>query len=515
MKQYIGADIIRQEIPDILHDESRFESGTPSAVYFPESVDDVKKVLAAAVRQGKKCTIIGARTGTTGGAVPEEGTIAVSFSSMKRIRAVESEKDGCTVLVCEPGITLAEIDRFLKAPAEWEYFVPGAGILGAGSLLFYPPDPTEMTAQLGGTVATNASGARSYHYGATRRHIAFLELLLANGETVTLRRQTANAGKWDRNIVTDQGTSFTIPSLPYEFGALKNACGYYNHSRMEAVDLFIGSEGTLAIITGIGVYLSPAPVLLSGLTFFPSKEAAFDFADFLRNESSIAAIEFFDEGSLRFIDHYRNRIPDRFPPFPADAHAAVLWEFIEETPGSFEERMERWEEVLIACGTSFESTWSGFDETETERLHHFRHALPETVNSIIAENKRSCSTIRKIGTDSAFPAQVFRQSFDTMMELIRSADLVHAAFGHLGDYHIHVNLVPADAEQLERALEVYDEMMALAVRCAGTVSAEHGVGKIKRKYLGQLYGIDGVAAMVAIKKCLDPDGILNPGNLFL
>jgi len=468
-------------------------------------------VIQGARSQGKNITFIGAQTGTTGGAVPEEGTVALCFSAMKRIVRVDTAQPTRPVLVCESGCTLAEINTFLQNPSAWHCTVEGAHELTPGAF-FYPPDPTETTAQLGGTVATNASGARSYHYGATREHVAFLDLVFASGETVTLRRSDVS-GVWDRQITTDQGSVLDIPPLPYTFGEVKNASGYYNTDTMEAVDLFIGSEGTLAAITAVGIYLSPKPTLLAGLTFFPSQDHAFNFADFLRSQEHIAAIEFFDTGALRFIDHYRNRLPDSFPAFPEHSTAAVLWEFIEVTPGAFEEQMDRWERELIQCQSSFEVTWSGFDERETEKLHHFRHALPETVNSIVAEKRRSCSSIRKIGTDSAFTGEAFRRSWNEMMSLISENNLVHAAFGHLGNFHIHVNLVPSTAEELAVALLVYDKMMEIALRELGTVSAEHGIGKIKKKYLNGMYGEVAVTAMKQIKKVLDPAGMLNPGTL--
>lgn len=507
-----GADTVGRELPDILHDESRFESGVPIRVCFPENVNDLRNALAGAADSGLKVTLVGAQTGTTGGAVPEAGVCAITFSAMNRIRSIIWD-NGHPVLHCDPGVTLDTIEKFCKAPESIPYSIPGSEKLTPDSF-FYPPDPTEMTAQLGGTVATNASGARSYRFGPTRSHIAWLELVFANGDTATVRPQPPSIDSWDRRMVTDGGMVIDLPALPYGTQDIKNAAGYFSSPRMGPMDLFIGSEGTLAAISGIGVYLQPTMQILSGLTFFNSLDNAFDFADFLRGEPDMAAIELFDNGSLRFIDRYRDRMPDRFPEFPKDAVAAVLWEVIEQTSGTFENNLERWEEALVKCGSSLENTWSGFDEAEKLRLHHFRHALPETVNSIIAENKRSCKDIRKIGTDSAFPASVFRIAYAEMMTMIGQSGLTYAAFGHLGNYHIHINLIPSNAEELSTALNLYDALMALALRYNGTVSAEHGIGKIKKKYLKAMYGEAGVAAMKAIKTALDPQWMLNPGNLF-
>ncbi|MBN1577872.1 MAG: FAD-binding oxidoreductase [Chitinispirillaceae bacterium] len=512
MKQIAGCARIREEIPDILHDESRFESGVPSLVCFPETIEDLQNVLSDAAAHGRGVTFIGAQTGTTGGAVPDEGTCAIAFSAMNRIRTISWE-EGKPVLVCDPGVTLDTIERFLDAPATWPYQIPGSEKLAPGAF-FYPPDPTEMTAQLGGTVATNASGARSYRFGPTRSHIAWLDLVLADGDTITVRRSREGSASWDRRLTTDRGTILTVPALPFNSPEIKNAAGYFSSATMDAVDLFIGSEGTLAAISGIGIALQPAPTILSGLTFFGSNDDAFNFADFLQKEADVAAIEFFDNGSLRFIDQYRIRLPDKIPEFPKEAKTAILWEYIEDQPGKFETIMERWEEALISCGSSFDATWSGFDDAEKERLHSFRHALPEMVNSIIAENKRSCREIRKIGTDSAFSAAEFRPAYSEMMRMIETSGLVFAAFGHLGDHHIHINLIPSTPEELSAALKLYDELMALALRHGGTVSAEHGIGKIKKKYLRAMYGEEAVAAMCRVRAALDPKGMLNPGNLF-
>jgi D-lactate dehydrogenase (cytochrome) len=512
MKKVIGKESVRAQIPDILHDESRFESGVPSCVFYPETIADLKVVLEQASAERQRVTLVGAQTGTTGGAVPEDGNWAIVFSAMNRIIKVSREEGKLPVVLCEPGVTLQELDHFLRSPQDWKYAVEGSHLVEPGEF-FYPPDPTEMTAQLGGTVANNASGARSFRFGPTRAHIDSLVLVLASGETATVRRgeNPSGDGRW---FSTDQGTRFMAPELPFVSPPIKNASGYFNAAAMDMVDLFIGSEGTLASFAAIGVRLQASMKMLSGLSFFPSLGAAFDFADFLRGEKQIAAIEFFDGSSLRFIDRYRHRMPGALPEFPKNAASAVLWEYIEGRPAAWESQIDKWETALSRCGASLEDTWSGFDDVEKERLRRFRHALPETVNGLIAENRRSCPEIRKIGTDSAFPADRFRGAYETMTRLVEESGLMSAAFGHLGDYHIHVNLIPSTCEELTTALAVYDECMSIAVENSGTVSAEHGVGKIKKKYLLKMYGQPAVDAMREVKRRLDPFGILNPGNLF-
>jgi D-lactate dehydrogenase (cytochrome) len=513
MKKICGQDTIRRELPDILHDESRFESGVPSCVCFPESLADLQGIFREVSSERRGVTLVGGQTGTTGGAVPEEGNWAIAFSSMKRILGVSFDAEKPPVVLCEPGITLEELERFLRAPREWPYPVAGSDDLPPGGF-FYPPDPTEMTAQLGGTVATNASGARSFRFGPPRVHVDSLLLVFASGDTVTVKRRKGEKPDEGRTLVTDQGVQFAIPPLPYMSSRIKNASGYFSRPDREPIDLFIGSEGTLATFAAVGVRVQPAVNILAGLSFFTSSGAAFDFADFLREETQIAAIEFFDGSSLRFLDRYRHRVPGSFPSFPKGAGSAVLWEFLEGSPETWESRMDKWEAALARCGASLEETWSGFEEAEKERLRRFRHALPETVNGVIAENKRSCKEIRKIGTDSALPADRFRVVYESMTRMIEKSGLASAAWGHLGDHHIHVNLIPSTGKELSAALDIYDECMSLAVENGGTVSAEHGIGKIKKKYLQKMYGREAVEAMRAVKTAFDPAGILNPGNLF-
>ena len=513
MKKIVGKETIREQLPDILHDESRFESGVPSCVFYPETISDLQDIFRQALKLRQGITLIGAQTGTTGGAVPQDSNWAVAFSTMNRILTVTRETGELPVMLCEPGVTLEGINRFLQAPQDWPYKVEGSEFLEPRSF-FYPPDPTEMTAQLGGTVATNASGARSFRFGPTRSHVDSLLLVLPTGETAKLRRKRIESSDKIRTLTTDHGSVLSFPELPYFSSRIKNASGYFNTPDMELMDLFIGSEGTLAAYAAIGIRLQPSMNMLSGLSFFKDTEAAFDFADFLREERQIAAIEFFDNNSLRFIDRYRQRLPGALPEFPASAQSAVLWEFLEAQPETWESQMDKWEEALVRCNSSLDNTWSGFTDAEKERLRRFRHALPEMVNAVIAENKRFCKEIRKIGTDSALTSEHFRSVYTTMMSRIGQSGVTCAAWGHLGDYHIHINLIPSNKEELLIALDIYDECMSLAVDHDGTVSAEHGIGKIKKKYLLKMYGQQAVDAMRAVKSISDPYSILNPGNLF-
>jgi D-lactate dehydrogenase (cytochrome) len=512
MKTIEGRDAVQTAVPDILYDESRFTLGVPERVCYPESIDDIRQVLTEAASANKTVTVVGGQTGIAGGSVPTEGCTALCLSSMNRIRAIERGRDDMVVLRCDPGVTLEQIETFLAQPTGHGE-VAGIELLG-GTRWFYPPDPTEMSAQLGGTVAANASGARTFRLGPTRKHIEQLTVVFAGGETATIRRGDHVFIDGRCTFSTDQGTTFSLQAPRYESGTLKNASGYFSRPGMDLVDLLVGSEGTLGVFAEIGVRLSPAPRLVAGLTFLPSRESALGFASFLRTEQNVLAIEYFDTTALGFIAEHKDDISLKLPAFPPDAHAAIYWEYAERDEEPFEERMESWEERLGEHDASLEDTWSGFEPAEMARLKAFRHAAPELVNFRIARYKRDEPAIRKVGTDTSVPGERFPELFDRYVSLIEGSGLTAVVFGHLGNYHLHFNMLPPTSEELAKAREVYGQMMDVALELGGTVSAEHGIGKLKVEYLARMYGPEGIADMRRIKKSLDPQGLLNPGNLF-
>jgi D-lactate dehydrogenase (cytochrome) len=513
MKSILGKERIRAEAPQFLTDESRYTLGVPEEIWYPESIDDIRSGVAQASADNRAVTVVGGQTGIAGGCVPTDGCTVLCLEKMGRILGVETLPDGRPVLICQPAITLEEIAAFCADPGARGADVPGASELIPGRW-FYPPDPTEMTAQLGGSVAANASGARSLRYGATRRHIRTAKIVLANGETLTLRRNGARFENERCDCTTDQGTAFSLPAMRYVSPPIKNAAGFYSAPGMDLIDLFIGSEGTLGIFAEIGIALTQSAPVLSGLSFFTSRENAFDCGDWLRPNPAVAAIEYFDTTSLALIREYQAAISLRLPDFPAGAAAAIYWEFREAQPGAFEEVMEQWEAALQGFGSSFDATWSGFEPEERARLKTFRHSVPELVNFRIARLKQACPSIRKVGTDAAVPADRFRNFIATCMNDVEASGLQAAIFGHLGDYHLHINMLPATEAELSRALTLYARMMDQAIQNGGTISAEHGVGKLKRDYLRKMVGDAALSEMKRIKSILDPSWIFNPGNLF-
>lgn len=512
MKIITGRSAIAEQAADLLTDESHFTQGVPEQVFFPESRDDILLAVDAARSGGRSITLVGGKTGITGGSVPTEGCVAICFSSMNKIRRAD-RRESTWFLECDPGITLKEIGRFLQNPTGWPRPAP-EGELPEAKHCFYPPDPTEMDAELGGTVATNASGARSYRFGPTRAHIEAISIILASGETAIVKRGSAVGGNGTLLLRTDQDISYSVPVTNIPPRNVKNAAGYYGAPGMDLVDLLVGSEGTLAIFSSVTIRLSKAVNFLAGLSFFPSRNAAFDFADFLRNEQQVASIEYFDSSALALLAAHRSGTLKALPEFSPENSTALLWEFLENEDTSFENGMDRWESALKGSGSSFDKTMAGFDDQGRERLKVFRHAVPEFVNNVMALNKSKAPSVRKVSTDAAVPIEQFRQVFEQQIGLVEQSNVRHVVFGHLGDGHLHINLLPCDDDEMKRALEVYDRVMTLAIYNNGTVSAEHGIGKLKKKYLREMYGERAISGMKRIKNIFDPGWLLSPGNLF-
>jgi D-lactate dehydrogenase (cytochrome) len=454
------------EIQSFLSDASFIRDGHADRVVLPETVEEVAEALAAANRDRTAVTVSGAGTGTVGGRVPFGG-IVLATDRLNKIKSIDHDR-----AVAEAGVILSDFQRAVDQKG-----------------LLYPPDPTERGAFLGGTVATNASGARTFKYGPTRNYIERLKVVLASGEILDLRRGEGNVLK--------------IPVPTYHRPATrKNAAGYFVSPNVDDIDLFIGSEGTLAVICEIETRLVPKPQgLLSGVVFFANESDVLAFVAEAKNGAVHArALEFFDNESLNFLRQ-------RYPEVPAEAVGAIFFE--QETTDSTEEStLDQWM-VLLDKHHAFSDSWFATNEQDQARLREFRHQLPVLMNEWFAHYKQ-----RKVSTDMAVPDEAFPGLFDLYKKTLASSGLRYTIFGHIGDNHVHVNILPRDENEGARARELYVQFLKYAASVGGTLSAEHGVGKLKRDYLRLFYTDDELRQMAALKKHFDPNGILGRGNIF-
>jgi D-lactate dehydrogenase (cytochrome) len=470
---------LTEDYADFLRDESR-RTGHAQRIVFPRSGNDVVQALEIAAENSWPVTVQGGRTGITGGSVPEGGLI-LNLARMNSIGEIQGDR-----MAVQPGATLGEIRAAIK-----------------NSALFFPSDLTETTASIGGMVANNASGARSFRYGSVRNWVQALEVVLASGETVRVERGVDQA----------DGLAFKLGSIDGNLPDIgmpevKNAAGYFVKPNMDLVDLFIGAEGTLGVVTEVTIQLLPEPEMMNGLAaFFPSEEEALVFVRSLRgSDTPSAAIEFFDFQSLELLRRMRSENPAfaELPELKPEFHTAIYFEFDSEVP----------EAVVEKAGEAIDC-WFAEGEREIETLKTFRHAIPEAVNLLIGERKKSIPELTKLGTDMSVPDNELENVMRMYHEGLAQAGLEYVIFGHIGNNHVHVNILPRSMAEYEKGKALYLDWARQVVAMGGSVSAEHGIGKIKTEFLKLMVGDTGIAEMRKLKALFDSNGLLNPGNLFL
>ncbi|CAN5400563.1 FAD-binding oxidoreductase [soil metagenome] len=484
----------QEELQNYLIDASNMPGGHTAKLFIPESAEEVSKILNDANETNIPVTISGARTGTVGGAIPFGGSVV----SLEKLNNINIDREGKRAVVgC--GVILADLQKAVEAEG-----------------LFYPPDPTEWSCQIGGTVATNASGARSFKYGATREFVQGLTVVLADGDVLKLKRgKIFSEAAGELNFMTEGGRQITASVPTYvRPNVRKNVSGYFNQLPLDAIDLFIGSEGTLGVITEIELALLPkAEGFFSGIVFFANeaKLLAFvaeakthsisHFKSEISDQIGASLIEYFDDRALSFIS-------EKFPETPSGMAGAIFFE--QETSSENEDALfEQWNNLLEKHGADLERSWFTINDQDREKMRAFRHALPVSVNETVVRNKQ-----KKIGTDMAVPDANFTAFLTFYKEILDASGLEYVIFGHIGDCHLHANVLPKDDAEAEKARHIYGRCVAQAIMLGGVVSAEHGIGKLKRKYLSAMMGERYLNEMAELKKAFDPKGILGRGNIF-
>jgi len=429
----------------------------PEAVARPESVEEVVELLRRATTDRTPITCAGAQTSTTAASITDKG-ILLSLRSLDRIAAIDERAR--TVKV-GPGALVGEIKR----------------AAAANGLLFAPDPTSEEESTIGGAIACNASGARTFKYGATRKHVQGLKVVMASGELMEFRRTNLE----------------------------KNTVGYaFAH---DPIDWFIGSEGTLGTIVEAELALLPLPAHVVGLAiFFWTEDEAMKFVVSTRESRTVTprCIEYFDDQAMRIA-----RASASGGALPEGAGAMVYVE--EEVGDDLDSVLGRWGELVDSNATDFEPLV--FDgEARLREARQFRHSVPSTMNDRGARYRDAGG--RKVSTDWAVPYQKLGEAVRIARALATERRVEQAIiYGHAGNGHPHQNFIARDARELATIEEVVEQTLRRVLTLGGTVAAEHGIGKIKRRWLPlQMNGLQ-IAMMTAVKRELDPRGILAPGNI--
>ncbi|HYI94617.1 MAG TPA: FAD-binding oxidoreductase [Bryobacteraceae bacterium] len=435
--------------------------GHADSVYTPQSEAEVQRILVEASASLTPITISGAGTGVTGGRVPFGGIVL----SLERFRHIDIQPGSARV---GAGVLLRELQQAASSSEQ-----------------FYAPDPTEISASIGGTIATNASGSRSFLYGDTRRHVLALRVALMNGSVLELRRG---------DPIPFETRAIPAPSTK------KHTAGFPLRPGMDVLDLFIGSEGTLGVVMEAVVRLLPIPEeLLSGIVFFRSDDDALTAVDMWREISGLRMLEYIDAGSL-------DLLRPTYSDIPGAAKSALLIEQQIDNDSEY----DAWDSRLTQTQALKEASWFAASDFDRERFRRFRHALPEAVNDLVRRRG-----VLKMNTDFAVPLERNREMIAIYRDALeREFPGQYVIFGHIGDAHVHVNILPNSGEDAERAKAVITQLAREAAAFGGTVSAEHGLGKRKSHLLAIQYTEEQIESMRAVKRRFDPHWLLGRGTLF-
>lgn len=427
--------------------DSTFQNHKPEVVVKPHTVEEVAAVVKLAAAHKIPLTVRGAGTSLSGGPVALQGGILLEMTAFRRILELNAEEQYAVV---EPGVITNTL-------------IAEAGKFG----LFYPPDPSSSgMSTLGGNVAECAGGGRGVKYGVTRDYVLALELVLQDGEIVTVG-----------NVVDGLTGWLDLPML------------------------FTGSEGTLAIITKIAVRLLPKPqTIQTALVQYDKLDAAARTVSAIIGAGIVpTTIEIMDQMTIRAVENFLQIGLD------TSKEAFLLL----EVDGAAWEVAQQLEQVIAICKEN------GAVQIEVAHTAQERAALWKARKSISG----ACGKINptKIGEDIAVPPAAIPAMIKAVKEIAQKYDLNMVVFGHAGDGNLHPNIMTdkRNREEMARVDQAIDELFARALALGGTLSGEHGIGFMKAPYVLQELGPDGYLAHKRIKDALDPAGIFNPGKIFI
>ncbi|MEW6712690.1 MAG: FAD-linked oxidase C-terminal domain-containing protein [Candidatus Riflebacteria bacterium] len=432
---------------DFSHDELGDLHRFPEVLISPANALEISEIMKYANQRGIAITPRGQGTGLVGGAVAMHGGIMISTARMNRILELDQENLTLTV---EPGVLLMEIAAYVEAHD-----------------LFYPPDPGEKSASIGGNISTNAGGMRAVKYGVTRDYVRALEVVLPDGEITWL------GGK-----------------------IVKNSSGY------SLKDLIIGSEGTLGIVTKAVLRLLPRPVkAISLLVPFPCLEKAIETVPLIIQSKAVpTAIEYMERA---VIENSEDFLGKKFPDSSADAY--LLLTFDGNTREDIEKDYEKVAHICLKNG-ALDILISDTQERQ-ESIWSARGAFLEAIKA---------STTEMDECDVVVPRNRVAEFVRFTRQIEKEEGLRIRSFGHAGDGNLHVYLLRDQLERDEFKTRLHKSFVRLYDRArelGGQVSGEHGIGFAKRTFLEEVAGKVQLSLMRQIKHAFDPKGILNPGKV--
>ncbi|MBQ7396392.1 MAG: FAD-binding oxidoreductase [Lentisphaeria bacterium] len=433
---------------DYSHDELAGIHNFPDVLVKAVSTQEVSKIMKYASANNIPVTPRGSGTGLVGGSVALCGGIMLDLTLMNHFLELDEEN---MTLTLEPGVLLMDVGKYVEE---------------AG--LFYPPDPGEKTATIGGNINTNAGGMRAVKYGVTRDYVRGLEVVLPNGNIMEL------GGK-----------------------VVKNSSGY------SLKDIIVGSEGTLGIVTKAILRLLPLPKhKISLLVPFPDLPSAISAVPSVIRASSIpTAVEFMEREVILAAEEFLAR---KFPDNSSDAYLLLTYD------GASKEELDiAWEEaanICLECGAL--DVFISNTQERNESIWSARGAFLEAIKA---------STSEMDECDVVVPRRHVAEFVLYSHALQKKHNVRIRSFGHAGDGNLHIYVLRDELDEKsweEKLAAVFADLYSKADTLGGKVSGEHGIGYAKKPYLADSLSSDEKAVMAGIKAAFDPANILNPGKLF-
>jgi D-lactate dehydrogenase (cytochrome) len=493
-----------------LVDESSIKNAPVHTLYFPENHDDVLSVVRDVRSSGEHLTISGGRTGIVGGAVAREVHSVVSLEKLKGDFVIGWDELYMQHFVrCQAGSCLSELALYLER-GQYVYSENTRPRISSGRL-FFPVNPTESTAEIGGAVATNASGSWSYYFGSVRKWVRRLKIVLADGSTLELRR-----GVSKKSEKFELPNGLTLLPVEAERPLTKQTLGYYLPKDGELIDLFIGSEGTLGIITEVDFFLIDEPrYSTTQLILFDNHAQLLSALCDIKHERALktVALEFYDANALAILkDH---PIAESFlARLTSQTQCALYVETFYEKESDLDAIYTFYDALLARYSLQSNASWFAEREKDIALMAELRHYLPEEINRRVAERKKQDPEIRKCATDMAVPCEALPLVLKEYEQNLRLSGLEYVIFGHIGDGHLHINSIPRSREECDTSQALYAKFADIVIEYKGALAAEHGIGRIKKEFLKKQFSPVVINQMKAIKETLDPHMLFNPGVLF-
>ncbi|MCD6520023.1 MAG: FAD-binding protein [Anaerolineae bacterium] len=452
LQEIVGAAHVlsaREEMEPYSHDEVPELRAWPEVVVKPGSAAEVAEILRLANERHIPVTPRGGGQGLSGGAVPIYGGIVLSVERMNRILEIDHRNLMVTV---EPGVITGDLHRAVEAEG-----------------LFYPPDPASLdSCFIGGNIAEGAGGPRAVKYGTTKDYVCGLEVVLPTGEIISL------GGK-----------------------LVKDVAGY------NLIQLMVGSEGTLGIVTKIILRLLPLPRAQVDLLvpFDDFGKAADTVADIIAHCVVPTAIEFMEREAVQACE----RLLKKEVPF-SDAEAHLLIQLTGQHEEALEAELDEVGELCLEHGAL--DVLVAQDRPTRDRLWEARRMILEALNHESPVNHTE---------DVSVPRSEIPALLKGVHELSRRLGIRALSFGHAGDGNVHVNFLKDDLseeEWRERLRQAQEELYRLTLALGGTITGEHGIGSTRREFLSRIFDETTITLMRRIKDAFDPNHILNPGKIF-